>query len=121
MMMEQQIVLKNDELQDRWRQCVSLTCKVCSVIDIVMDAVANVMNTLSQILEEIRKVITPAFDSLVEVFNRIVGDYLANEQLKEKLSTYPHSYPHYPHFAKKSRVNTKGYSRPIMRCARSRC
>ena len=116
MMTEHQTALKNDEMQEKWRHCIFYTCysyrQAMSVVD-----------RFEVIWEEIRKLI----NDLVEAFNRFMQSInlsfteivdIINEPLKQYCKSYPHSYPHsVDNFPE----NTKGYPKPIMRCARSRC
>lgn len=118
MMTEQQTALKSDEMQEKWKKCVVTTCyayrvaeRVREVIDTLYDVMRQVINSLAEAFKPVMETISFTFETL--------KDYIDEEfELTEYDKSYPQSYPrHVDNF----RVNTKGFPRPITRCARSRC
>ena len=116
-MMEQQTALKNDEMQEKWRQSIAYTCyayrqsiDIVARLDMLWEAVRVLLNALAEALREFMERANLTFTE--------IRDIIYNEPPKHKSQSYPHSYPHsvdnFP-------VNTKGYPHSITRCARSRC
>ena len=118
---------QSDDLQIKWNKCLHETFFACDVVyryaPHVVEDIEEMVNLLityaEQWCESIQEVarifievIRPAFQKLSEAFNDLRGTCFKPVEKK----SYPHSYPHNVH-----KYNTRGYPRPIYRCARSRC
>lgn len=110
-MMEQQVILKNDELQDKWKICIKVTCCVCKVFD----SISNLYNTLMEALKRVVEVLNSLWDSVCDVFKDVWDKLIPLKEIPPKKRTYHRCYD------RPIKVNTKGFAPPIMRCARSRC
>ena len=116
MMTEQQTALKNDEMQEKWKQCVMYTCyayrqslDIVARIEMLWEAVRVILNSIAEAFKRFMQEINLTFTEIRDIIN---------EPPKHICKSYPHSYPHsVDNFPE----NTKGYPKPIMRCARSRC
>ena len=121
---------QNDDLQIKWHKCLHETFFVCDVVyryvPYVSEKIEEMVNltityakqwyeSLQEVARRFMEVIRPAFQKLSEAFNDLKDTYEDLEKPVEKKS-YPHSYPHNVH-----KYNTRGYPRPIYKCARSRC
>lgn len=119
MMMEQQIALKkSDDLQERWKTCIATTCYAYRMTERVKEAIEYLHEVVRHIINSLAKVFKPLVDSLNFVFEGL-KDFIDNHKdFIEYCQSYPQSYPHY---VNNLRLNSKGYPRPIIYCARSRC
>ena len=121
---------QNDDLQIKWHKCLHETFFVCDVVYIyvphVSEKIEEVVNltityakqwyeSLQEVARRFMEVIRPAFQKLSEAFNDLKDTYEDFEKPVKKKS-YTHIYAHNVH-----KYNTRGYPRPIYRCARSRC
>lgn len=121
---------QSDDLQIKWQKCLHETFFACDVVyryaPHVLEKIEEVVNliityakrwceSLQEVARRFMEVIRPAFQKLSEAFNDLKDTCKDLEKPVEKKS-YPHSYPHNVH-----KYNTRGYPRPIYRCARSRC
>lgn len=113
MMTEQQMTLKSDDLQDRWKMSILTTCYAYRVVERVKEAIDNLVEAVIDIINSLIEVFKPVVDILKTVWEDSI-DFV--EEHKEK--SYQQSYPHNVDNLK---VNTKGFQRPITHCARSRC
>ena len=100
--------LKNNELQYRWKIIVSLTCQ-----EYRYRQFEEAMKSIRESIETFSEKVKECFDSLFYYVDEI-KDILDYDDIK----SYSHFYPHSVHNYK---VNTRGFPRPINRCARSRC
>lgn len=119
---------QSDDLQIKWQKCLHETFFACDVvyryvpylekIEEVVNLIITYAKQWCESLQEVGRifmeVIRPAFQKLSEAFNDL-KDTCEDFRPVEKRS-YPHSYQHNVH-----KYNTRGYPRPIYRCARSRC
>lgn len=116
-MMEQQTTLKNDEVQEKWRQCIGYTCyayrqsmDIVARIEMLWEAVRIIINSIAEALKGFMETVNLTFTEIRDIINE-----------PPEIKSYPH-YPHsYSHSYNNFRVNTKGYPHSIIRCARSRC
>lgn len=121
---------QSDDLQIKWQKCLHETLFACDVVyryaPHVLGKIEEVVNliityakqwceSLQEVARRFMEVIRPAFQKLSEAFNDLKDTCEDLEKPVEKKS-YPHSYPHNVH-----KYNTRGYPRPIYKCARSRC
>lgn len=121
-MMTQQ-TLKSDDLQDRWKQIMFKTCTVMRVATTMTRVVEQFCEEVVREVEVVKEVMSKAFEVFKEVCNTIwekLKKFIPVYQKCRKVvkKSYPHSYPQIVH---NYMYNTRGYTRPIMRCARSRC
>ena len=95
------------ELQFRWKMSFITICKVCDIIDTVIE-------TLKELVDRVIDTLKHFTERLIEAFNNVLPTV---KKIKEVYS-YPQSYTHtvYNHS-----TNTKGYPYPIPCRARSRC
>lgn len=119
---------QSDDLQIKWQKCLHETFFACDVVYRYvpyLEKIEEVVNlfityakqwceSLQEVGRIFMEVIRPAFQKLSEAFNDL-KDTCEDFRPVEKRS-YPHSYQHNVH-----KYNTRGYPRPIYRCARSRC
>lgn len=119
--MKQELMKFNsdDEMQERWKSCVKITCYAFDRVERLIEAIKV---TVEQIYEAVRQIINSfveAFKPMVESFYTCFRDLKEEvENLFIKCDTYPQTYPPIVYNLK---VNTKGFPRPIIHCARSRC
>lgn len=119
---------QSDDLQIKWQKCLHETFFACDVVyryaPHVLEKIEEVANliityarqwyeSLQEVARRFMEVIRPAFQKLSEAFEDF-KDTCDFEPVENK--SYPHSYPHNVH-----KYNTRGYPRPIYKCARSRC
>lgn len=119
---------QSDDLQIKWQKCLHETFFACDVVYVyaphlmkkIEEAVTLLITYARQCYESLQEVarrfaemLRPAFQKLSEAFEDF-KDTCDFEPVEKK--SYPHSYPHNVH-----KYNTRGYPRPIYRCARSRC
>ena len=116
MMMEQQMILKSDDLQERWKTCVLTTCYAYRVVERVKEAIHNLTEVVRQIINSLAEVFKPVVETLTTAFRDLV-EYV-EECNEDSNKSYPQGYPQYVDNLK---VNTKGFPRPVTHCARSRC
>lgn len=123
MMMEQQMILKNDDMQLKWRDCVLRTCYAYREAEYLTSRVEQIKEVLDKFWEAVRiiinsfvEVIRPMFEELSDMLYEYKDFYRREEQYSYQ--SYPQSYPQNVY---KSKVNTRGFQRPITHCARSRC
>ena len=120
MMMEQQTALKNDEMQEKWKNCIKVTCNLFNIYGVLRECAQNLMETLRAIINNIKETLSDTFSKLSEAlkeFKEIIQEYHKKEE-SNNFQSYPHSYPRY---VDKLKLNVRGFPQPIMRCARSRC
>lgn len=117
MMTEQQTISKNDDLQDRWKLCVKVTCFSIRASEELMSRMSRLQELFDAIAETIRafaRKISEAFgyvkDLVTEAFNRCA----------EKMD-YDTSIKPRPVYKVGAKTNSTGFSRPIIYRARSRC
>lgn len=121
---------QNDDLQIKWHKCLHETFFVCDVVyryvPYVSEKIEEMVNltityakqwyeSLQEVARRFMEVIRPAFQKLSEVFNDL-KDTCEDFEKPVKKKSYTHIYAHNVH-----KYNTRGYPRPIYRCARSRC
>ena len=118
-MTEQQTILKSDDMQLKWRDCVLRTCYAYREAEYLTSRVEQIKEVLDKFWEAVRIII----NSFVEVMRPMF------EELSNMLYEYKDfhireeycNYQSYPQNVYKSKVNTRGFQRPITHCARSRC
>ena len=73
--------------------------------------------TLSERFKKLLSDLKEVLRKISEVFNRLVKHIEVHftESIK---NSYSHTYPQYVY---NLRLNTKGFTKPVIRCARSRC
>ena len=118
MMTEQQTVLKNSEMQEKWKMCVATTCYAYRMVERVREAIDHLYDAIRQIINSLAEVFKPVVGSLNLVFEELRDFIDDHEDFIKYMKSYPPSYPQY---VNNFPVNTKGYPRPITHCARSRC
>lgn len=117
-MMEQQIVLKkSDDLQERWKTCVRVTCYSYSMVERVKEVIEHLHEVARQIINSFVEAFKPMVNHLT-MFCKDFVDFIKTEDFHTDIYTYPHSYPHIVHNLK---IDTRGFPSPILKCARSRC
>lgn len=117
MMTEQQMTLKSDDLQERWKSCVRVTCYVYRTVEWVKDFYERVLDAISLFIENMKTAFRDFTESLADAFKDL-ADTAFNSEDNKFYQSYPQSYTHY---VDNLRVNTKGFPRPVTHCARSRC
>lgn len=118
MMMEQQMILKSDEMQKKWNTCVIHTCYAYRMVEHLTEAIEVLTELIRNILNNIVDIFKPFVESFQLVFNRF-KDFL--EDLEDYYVMEYKVYSRKSFHIKKVVVNTKGFPRPIIFCARSRC
>ena len=121
---------QNDDLQIKWHKCLHETFFVCDVVyryvPYVSEKIEEMVNltityakqwyeSLQEVARRFMEVIRPAFQKLSEAFNDL-KDTCEDFEKPVKKKSYTHTYVHNVH-----KYNTRGYPRPIYKCARSRC
>ena len=115
MMMEQQMILKSDEMQKKWNTCVIHTCYAYRMVEHLTEAIEVLTELVRNIFNNIVDIFKPFVESFQLVFKDFLEDLEDNYVMEYKV--YSRKYFH----TKKVAVNTKGFPRPITHCARSRC
>ena len=120
---------QSDDLQIKWQKCLHETFFACDVVYSYvpyLEKIEEVVNliityakqwceSLQEVARRVMEVIRPAFQKLSEAFNDL-KDTCEDFEKPVKKKSYTHTYVHNVH-----KYNTRGYPRPIYRCARSRC
>lgn len=117
-MTEQQMTLKNEELQLKWKACISFVCKSYECYTYIKEPLERVYTELKNVMNSLVEAFQPVFSTLIELARDIVDNIAINVEIKPVSKSYPHSYPHN---VDNFKINTRGFPRPPMRCARSRC
>ena len=118
MMMEHQKILNNKELQNKWNSCIMNTCYAYRTLDRFKEVIDNLHEVVIQFLDNLMIVFKPIKDSLTLVFEEF-RDFIDKQ---EDFILYLKDYPQvYQHKVDNLKINTKGFPRPIIHCARSRC
>lgn len=119
MMTEQLMTSKNDDLQDRWKLCIRVTCFSIRASEELMSRMSRLQELFDAIAETIRafaRKVSEAFgyvkDLVTEAFNRCA------EKMDYKIPSNPIPRPIY---RAGDKTNSIGFSRPIIYRARSRC
>ena len=113
--MEQQMTLKNDEMQEKWKTCILTTCYAYRMADSVKEIVEIFQEAVRQFINSIAEVFKPIVETLALTFKDFFDKV-------EDLYDYEKSYPlNYPPIVNNFKINTKGFPRPIIGYARSRC
>lgn len=107
----------DDEMQERWKSCVRITCYASEMLEKVKEVIDNFYDALRQFINNLVESFKPVVNSLTQLFKE-VADFIKTEDFHTDIYTYPHSYPHVVHNFK---IDTKGFPSPIFKCARSRC
>lgn len=110
----------NDDLQNRWENCVRITCHAFRTYELLKDFMDRALEVINVLIESIRNAFSGVFEKLSEAFKKFVEDipkYCRN-RVEKNFQSYPHIFPHY---VNNHKVNTKGFPRPVVICARSRC
>lgn len=116
MMTEQQTTLKNDVSQNRWKMCISITCQAIEMCK----KYADIFKEISDILRVlIRDVATKMAEAFAEFRNLVCNRMDVYLDFDTTLS--PKSRNKRPSYKDRVRVNSKGFSKPIICRARSRC
>lgn len=110
----------NDELQNKWKNCVQVTCNMFNIYEVLRECAEKLTETFRLLLNSIKDALSESFSKLSEVlkeFNENIQKYCKKEE-----SNISHNYPHsFPHYVDNLKLNTRGFPQPVMRCARSRC
>lgn len=115
--MEQQIVLKSDEMQEKWKTCVRVTCHVFRTVEWLRDFIERALEAIEVFIESIKNAFISFTESLSICFEDLSKRlFKTDEEYTSKV--YPQVYPQYVNNLK---LNTTGFPRPITHCARSRC
>ena len=85
----------------------------------VREFVNKALEAIQNLIQTIQKVFRNLFESMSTTFKRFKTTF--EETLKPKNRTYPHTFPQYVNKSKFYNLDKRGFPRPIMRCARSRC
>lgn len=116
--MKQELMkFKSDDLQERWKSCVKVTCYSYEVLENVKEVIGNFYNALIQFINNLVESFKPLINSLTQLCKEFTS-FVKTEDFHTDIYTYPHSYPHIVHTFK---IDTKGFPSPIFKCARSRC
>ena len=117
--------MNNDELQERWKSCVSVVCLAMHHVDKVVQTVKDLTDKLIRVIRDLVTKVKHIFSTLKEMCD--FAGFREYEELWDSINScfeekkqpiYPHGYPPYVHNLK---LNKRGYPKPVFRCARSRC
>lgn len=119
MMTEQLMTLKNDDLQNRWKLCVKVTCFAIRTSEELlcrMSKLKELLDTIGDLIRAFARKISESFgyvkDLVIEAFNRCA------EKMEYKIPSKPKQRPSYRRGVK---PNSVGFPRLIVYRARSRC
>ena len=114
-MMEHQKILNNDDIQNKWKICIKAYCVVYRLTEMCRSA----CDTIQKALKSVVDTVTTVWKAFSDLFSSLWDSLLLHiKHLKQPLRKKISRPPKYTNFV---RVNTKGFTRPIMKCARSRC
>lgn len=118
MMTEQQKILNNDEIQNRWKCYIKATSIIVGKcergFDTLYETLKNVWERIVELVEIVKEALTAIFNDFLPVL-RDFEEELYDEGTTKKPRHRPHK-----HFGT-YKINTRGFTTPIMKCARSRC
>lgn len=121
MMTEQQMTLKNNtEMQEKWKSCIRVTCYAYRTAELFIEVSKQaVVDTFNRLFEVVSQIVNNFVETLTNIFKEIVRPICEN--LIDK--GYPQSYKHnvYNFNVYNFNIDTIGFPRPIIQCARSRC
>lgn len=120
MMMEQQTVLKKPydaEMQYKWKSCVRMTCYAFRTVEWLKDFIDRALEVIEVYIERLKNAFSSLTNSLSECFKDL-SERLFKPEEEYVIESYPHIYPQY---VSNLKLNTIGFPRPIVHCARSRC
>lgn len=104
--------LSSEEIQNRWKNCVRVTCNVYRIVEGVIDFFNRVIEMINAFCDRLKEAFNGFINSLPSVI----------DSKKEVILTIKRCYPQsYTHSVDNSKVNTMGYPHHIYKCARSRC
>lgn len=115
MMTEQQTILKNDELQDRWEEILcEIACLAVNLADII-HKIKEVFETLNTLLQDVAT-------KIAESFSKAIGAMQETFNISISLDVKFKERPKYrPTYRNQIKPDTVGFSKPIICRARSRC
>lgn len=117
MMMEQQIALKNNEMQEKWKICVKTSCYAYKVAERIKESISILFDRLRQFFNSLAEVFKSK-DTLNDLFKELRDFTNKHKDFIKYTKSYPHSFPQYVNNFK---VNTSGFPHHTFRYARSRC
>ena len=116
--------LNNDDLQERWKSCISVVCLAMPHVDKAIQVSKDFADKLTAVIRDLVEKVKHIFSTLKEMCDFVGYDYeelcdkVVSNIDRDKQTIYPQGYPQYVHNLK---LNNRGYPRPVFRCARSRC
>lgn len=117
--MKQELMkLKNDEMQEKWKLCISSTCYAYRKVEVFKGLIDDLYDIIRQFLNSLAEVFKPVIESLNIVFDELRDFIEERKDFIMYMKNYPQSYPPYVDNLK---LNSKGFPRPVMCHARSRC
>lgn len=96
-----------------------MTCLTYGEYSYVKDFVNKALEAIQNLIQTFQRVFRSLCDKISDSFKRF--RITIEECLEPKPKSYPHSFPRYVDKVQFHKLNKRGYPRPIMRCARSRC
>lgn len=118
-------MMLNNELQERWKSCVSVVCLAMHHVDKAVQVIYDLADRLTEVIRYLVTNVKHIFSTLDEMLSKYgfkrhedLWDNVTSCFEEKKQPIYPHGYPPYVHNLK---LNKRGYPRPVFRCARSRC
>ena len=118
-------MMNNDELQERWKSCLSIVCLAMHHVDKAVQVIKDLAEKLTLVIKDLVTKVKHIFSNLDEMLSKYgfkrqeyLWDNVTSCFEEKKQLIYPHGYPPYVHNLK---LNKRGYPKPVFRCARSRC
>ena len=116
-------VSNNEELQERWKSCVSIVCRAMPFVDKATQVIKDLAERLTEVIRDLVAKVKHIFSDINEMlskygFKTYEDKWCVVVRDKEKQRIYPQGYPQYVHNLK---LNNRGYPKPVFKCARSRC
>lgn len=118
MMTEQQMTLKNDDLQDRWTRCVRMTCLSARICKLASCAMSRITEILSNLIKSMAEYISDVFSSIGDLISESIQKIRESFEGVDFSSSVSIPRPKYNTVV---RSNSKGFSKPVLYRARSRC
>lgn len=121
-----QELMNSSHLQYRWRQIVGVTCYAVRCTNIIVGVVNDVVDSYTKIWSLLIELSEPILEPLVlnyetfaeHMYKELIPILELIDDVEQPIESYPQSYPRKVDNLK---TNTKGFPRPINKCARSRC
>ena len=107
----------DEDLQCRWKYTIGVACSIAKLVDIFTEFYKAVYEAFKKVAETIYE----TFNGLKDIFEDLNNEYKKrlSQELSELSCKSVKRRP--PKCLGNYRINTKGFTSPIIKCVRSRC